>query len=253
MNVNREIYRRNYSPENLLLRPESAYDRGIIDLRFSYIESCGAGRDVLDLCCGSGSYLIPFLDRVKSAVAVDFSPKMLDGLRRNLGGAVPEHLTLVEADATALPLDDQTVDFVFSYASLYYIPRVDLALREVSRVLRPGGRAILELGNSNSLNTLVNWAQHRDKGWAKPYFIPYSGMDEMIREAGLKILEWRPFQILPMYGAPRRLMLLYPLLTPAWKSLMGIRFGGRMLDEWLSRLWPLRHAAFRHFFLAGKS
>lgn len=252
MNINREIYNTRYSDDNLRLNPATPYDRRLIDLRFELLNRYGVGKDVLDLCCGTGSYLIPVLNRVRSAVGVDFSHNMLNGFRRNLGGVMPTHLRLVEADATAVPLEDQTIDFVFSYTSLYYVPKVEAALSEVGRVLRPGGYGALELGNLHSLNTLVCNLQHKEQGWAKPFYIPYRDMFRYLRGAGLTVVEWHAFQVLTMYGAPRRLFYLYPLLSPFWKRILGISIGGKMLDEWVSGSWPLRYLAFRHLFLVRK-
>jgi len=80
---------------------------------------------------------------------------MLEIFRRNMAERSSPQLTIAGGDAGALPLKSRSVDFVFSYSSLYYVPNIGPAIREVGRVLRPGGHAALELGNLNSLNTLV--------------------------------------------------------------------------------------------------
>jgi ubiquinone/menaquinone biosynthesis C-methylase UbiE len=252
MSVNREIFNNNYPENSLCLKPTTTYDGRMITLRFLLIERFGAGKDVLDLCCGTGSYLIPIVDRVKSAVGLDFSSTMLDGFRKTLQRPFPSHLVLVEADARALPLGDESFDFVFSYASLYYVPNIQAALNEVGRVLRSGGHAALELGNLYSLNTLVSNIQHKNCGWAKPFHIPYGTMRRYLQDAGLNVVEWRAFQALPMYGAPKRLFYLYPLLSSLWKRILGIQVKGRMLDERVSGSWPVRLFAFRHLFLVTK-
>ncbi len=252
MNVNREIYNKNYTEESLRFKPTTTYDTWRIRLGLSLIEKYGTGKDVLDLCCGTGSYLIPMLGRVKSAVGVDFSSNMLNGFRKNLGGHLPPNLTLLEADVRSLPLVDRCFDFVFSYTSLYHVPNVELVIREIERVLRHGGYAAVELGNLHSLNTLVCNVQHEDNGWAKPFHISYRKMRQYLRDVGLDICQSRTSQVFPMYGAPRRLLYLYPLLSPVWKKIMGIQIGEKVLDEWISGSWPLRYLAFRHLFLVRK-
>lgn len=252
MNVNHGIYDSYYTADHLRLKPDTAYDQRMIALRFSYIQQYGIGKDVLDLCCGTGLYLIPVLGQIKSAVGVDFSSNMLDGFRSNLQGATPKNLQLVEADATALPLQDSSVDFVFSYTSLYHVPNVRDAIREVWRVLRHGGYAVLEMGNRYSLATFVSMVCHREHGWAKPFHVSYWEIHHFLRDAKLDVVDWHAFQILPMFGALRRLFYLYPFLTPFWKHVLGIQVGGRMLDDWLSSSWPLRYFAFRHVFVVTK-
>ena len=62
-------------------------------------------------------------------------------------GTIPTNLRLIEADATSLPLEKNSFDFAFSYASLYGVPNVEKAISEIGRVLKPGGYAVIELGN----------------------------------------------------------------------------------------------------------
>ena len=242
---NREIYNRNYTGAECDLRGESALDRAMITLRSGYVHSLGAGRDVLDLCCGTGSYLLPELASFRSAVALDFSSTMLDGLRARLDGPPPETLTIVEADAAAMPLPDDSIDFAWAWTSLYYVPDLGAVLDELRRVLRPGGRAAFELGNRWSVNTLVSNVQHRDSGWAKPEYVPYPRLRTLVEER-FAVEEWRSFQLINSYGTPRKLLPLAPLTSMRWKPLLGRVAGGRTLDERIASAGPLRRLAFRH-------
>jgi len=248
VNPNRAIYETHYSPADLRVRAATPYDEAMIRLRFSLVEHYGSKRDVLDVCCGTGAYLLPCVDRVRRAVGLDFSKRMLDACHSAGAG----RSLLVLGDAACLPLADCSFDFVFSFASLYHVPDVASAIREIARVLRPRGHAAFELGNQHSLNTLVTAVQHVAKGWAKPFHIPAREMRAYVREAGLQLVAWRAFQLLPMYGAPARLFYLLPLLSAQWKRILGVRVRGRMLDEWISSSWPLRYLAFRHLFIVRK-
>lgn len=252
INPNREIYNRCYSSKNLVLQPVTRYDQRMIRLRQQYIEQYGYGRDVLDLCCGSGSYLIPVLPKVKTAIGIDFSSNMLNEFHKALGNSTPPNLTLLEEDVTSLSLPNECVDFIFSYTALYYVPRLDLTLREACRVLRKGGYAVFELGNSTSLNMFVSNTFYKDRGWAKLFCVPYSSLREYVTGAGFDIVEWRVFQFLNNYGVPLRLIWLYPLASPLWKKILGLEVTGKMLDEWISSMWPLRYFAFRHIVVARK-
>jgi ubiquinone/menaquinone biosynthesis C-methylase UbiE len=249
---NREIYNRNYSASQLDLVADDAVNQNLMALRLDYVRRLGAGKDVLDLCCGTGSYLLPNLDVMRSAVAVDFSSTMLDGLRDRLGDPPPPNLAISEEDAADLSLADASVDFVFSWTSLYYMPDLGAVLDEVRRVLRPGGVAVLELGNLHSVNTLVCNVQHRESGWAKPHHVPYSGLRRLVEDR-FSVREWRSFQLLNSYGTPRKLLPLAPLMTERWAPLLGRRSGdGRTLDERLSSAEPLRRLAFRHIVVVER-
>jgi ubiquinone/menaquinone biosynthesis C-methylase UbiE len=66
-NPNRHIYTKIYTQNNVTLDTIiSSYDRWLINFYFSLIEKYGTGKDVLDLCCGSGSRLLPKLHTMKS-------------------------------------------------------------------------------------------------------------------------------------------------------------------------------------------
>lgn len=248
----RKVYETNYTPAQFLNLDRDAYTLGMIKVRFDLVRKYGAGRDVLDVCCGSGAYLTPFLGLVRSAVGLDFAHNMLCGLRNSLKGAFPDNLTLVEADARRMPLLDRSFDFAYSYASLYSVPNVSEVISEVGRVLRADGYCALELGNQRSLNTIVSEAQHQDLGWVQPCHVHVRDMREMFDAAGLEPIEWRCFQLSPMYGAPRRHPWLLPLVTSYWRPVAAINIAGRMIDEWLSSAWPFRMVAFRHLVVARR-
>ncbi|TSA09134.1 MAG: class I SAM-dependent methyltransferase [Deltaproteobacteria bacterium] len=228
-----------------------SYDKEMINMRLEILQRYSFGRTVLDLCCGTGSYLLHYLEKYPLAVGVDFSRNMLTILKKKLGGEVPTNLLLLECDAQQIGLQSESMDFVFSFTSLYYVPRVGEALAEINRVLKPGGVAAFELGNLWSLNTYVCEIENRKRGVAKSFHVPYRAILKMIQAANLTILEHRVFQILPMWG--RGVLWLRPLIDWRWKWLMGIKVAGRMIDEWISGLWPLRLLAFRHLFVCQKT
>ncbi|RFD26686.1 SAM-dependent methyltransferase [Mycobacterium uberis] len=95
----------------------------------------------LELGCGTGFFL---LNLIQSGVArrgsvTDLSPGMVKVATRNgqlLGLDVDGRV----ADAEGIPYDDNAFDLVVGHAVLHHIPDVELSLREVLRVLKPGGR-----------------------------------------------------------------------------------------------------------------
>lgn len=245
---NRGIYTHGYDPTLLGRRSETPYDTAMIAIRDELLNEHATGRDLLDLCCGTGEYAIPSAGFTRSTLGIDFSHTMLSALKERRD-AVP----VAEADARAIPLHAESVDVVASFASLYHVPDLAGVLSEVSRVLRPGGVAILELGNTWSLNTLVVRSQHRHVGWAEPHHVSYASMRRSLRSSGLRVECWKAYQLLPMFGAPRRMAWLLPLLSARWKRVLGAQVGGLLLDERISSARPLRFLAFRHLVVARKS
>jgi len=100
---------------------------------------------VLDLCCGTGDMAFALHRRGKHAriVGVDFSRAMLELALTKQGRTWPMHW--IEADALRLPFPDQSFDLVTSAFGFRNLVDYDAGLREIRRVLRPGGQCgILE-------------------------------------------------------------------------------------------------------------
>jgi ubiquinone/menaquinone biosynthesis C-methylase UbiE/DNA-binding transcriptional ArsR family regulator len=94
-----------------------------------------------DLGCGTGlvsAALAPFVARV---VAVDASPEMLQAARARVGSA--DNVDLRRGDLEALPIDDERLDVATLMLVLHHVPDPAVALKEVARVLKPGGRLLL--------------------------------------------------------------------------------------------------------------
>ncbi len=103
------------------------------------------GMTVIDLGCGSGAFTT-FVARAigehGKLYAVDIQPKMLKQLERKL--AKPENqdiknIELKQANAYELPLEEYSIDLVYMVTVLQEIPDRGKALREIKRVLKPGG------------------------------------------------------------------------------------------------------------------
>jgi ubiquinone/menaquinone biosynthesis C-methylase UbiE len=97
----------------------------------------------LELGCGTGFFL---LNLMQAGVATrgsvtDLSPGMVQTALGNAGRLGLDVDGRV-ADAERIPYDDATFDLVVGHAVLHHIPDVELALREVLRVLKPGGRFV---------------------------------------------------------------------------------------------------------------
>jgi SAM-dependent methyltransferase len=101
------------------------------------------GRTV-ELGAGSGLNLPHYTERVTELVVTEPSPHMLSHLRSELDADPPPvgSWELVQAGATELPMEDQSVDTVVGTYVLCTIPDPGAALAEVARVLRPDGRLL---------------------------------------------------------------------------------------------------------------
>lgn len=245
VNPNQAIYEKFYTGKHLALTPQNVYELELKKLRLDALEKYGTDRDVVDLCCGSGTYSLLVLDKVRTLTGVDFSSSLLKHFQENLPAHFSDKTKIIQTDARALPLASSNTDFVFSIASLYYIPQVDLVVNEVHRILKPGGTAFLEFGNFFSINTLFSFLWYKEKGWAKPSHISLKQLRSILHDGKWEILDWRCFQFLPLYRPPTALLFLYPFTGAHLKKILGIKIKGRMLDDWIST-FLLPFMAFRH-------
>ncbi len=102
---------------------------------------------ICDLGCGAGATVIAEAQACPTAevTGVDISRKMIDRAERAVGKCdkgVRERIRLLTADAAHLPFEEATFDVVTGHSFLYLVPDRSDVLREVVRVLRPGGRAV---------------------------------------------------------------------------------------------------------------
>jgi demethylmenaquinone methyltransferase/2-methoxy-6-polyprenyl-1,4-benzoquinol methylase len=97
---------------------------------------------VLDVATGTGEQALSFAMRAAEVVGVDLSDAMLDIARRK--NQLP-NITFQQADAVALPFPDESFDVACISFALHEMPRSirHRALREMRRVVRPGGRIVV--------------------------------------------------------------------------------------------------------------
>jgi demethylmenaquinone methyltransferase/2-methoxy-6-polyprenyl-1,4-benzoquinol methylase len=109
--------------------------------RITVEQTVRPGDRVLDACCGTGDLAIAARAHGASPVGLDFSEPMLERARRK-----EPAIEWVHGDVLALPFDDASFDAVTVGFGVRNVEHLEAGLRELRRVLRPGGRlGILEI------------------------------------------------------------------------------------------------------------
>ncbi len=142
---------------------------------------------VLEIGAGSGRNLPFYGPSVKQILALEPSPKLVVMARGVPHQAIPA--TFLEASAEGIPLDDRSVDTVVTTWTLCSIPDAAMALTEMRRVLRPGGKLLfVEHGMAPDRNV------RRWQDWLTPAWKRISGgchlnrpISTMIESAGFRI------------------------------------------------------------------
>jgi demethylmenaquinone methyltransferase / 2-methoxy-6-polyprenyl-1,4-benzoquinol methylase len=106
----------------------------------------GPGDAALDVCCGTGDLAIELAARVGpegTVVGCDFSEPMLELARRKAGDRELSQVRFEWADALELPYPDGAFDAVTVGFGARNLADLDGGLRELARVLKPGGRLVI--------------------------------------------------------------------------------------------------------------
>ena len=126
--------------------------------------------DLLDVGCGSARLLAEQAAHVRHVAGLDASEIQVGMARRRLAERIAAGTAeIVPGDATALPWEDGRFSVVCSLNCLKFVPDPQEALREMSRVLRPGGRVVLttdeitaKWGRSGEIDAFGQWQWSAD-------------------------------------------------------------------------------------------
>lgn len=139
---------------------------------------------IADLGCGSGilsAQLSPFVQQI---IGIDNSEPMLIAAQQRTEAAT--NIDLRKGELTALPIDDSSVDATLCVIVLSYIEDAEAAIAEMTRVLKPGGRAVI-----------VDLLAHNRDPFRRQMGQVHSGfttnrLTELFEQAGLTNIACRP-------------------------------------------------------------
>ncbi|WP_029420297.1 demethylmenaquinone methyltransferase [Alicyclobacillus macrosporangiidus] len=175
------------------------------------------GGRAIDVACGTGDWTLSLAKAVGPeghVVGLDFCKEMLDVAQEKMErrGYSPKQVTLVEGDAMDLPFEDNSFDVATIGFALRNVPDVLTVLREMARVVKPGGQVIsLELSKPESrwfrsvyyfyFYRVVPWIGSLAVGKREPYaWLPESltdfpdrrRLEDLFRQAGLRNVKSYP-------------------------------------------------------------
>lgn len=125
----------------------------LIDLAGKFVDAtCG---HVLDLGCGAGHVSFAVAPRVKSVIAYDLSARMLQVVRGEAERRNLKNIATQQGQAEQLPFANASFDWVCTRYSAHHWQDVGQAVKEVFRVLKPGGMFIV-IDSCTSENPLID-------------------------------------------------------------------------------------------------
>src|SRR5215510_14282242 len=152
-NLNQDAYRSCF-----------AYSRRRLSVLLeSYLPDRADGLTLLDVGCGTGHHMASMRERGFEVAGVDGSEEMLDQARANNPDA-----DIQQSDVESIPFPDSSFDFILCIEVLRYLPRSAKCIREMARVLKPGGvclataTPLLNLNGYWMINRLSNLVRIRN-------------------------------------------------------------------------------------------
>lgn len=151
-------------------------------------------KNLLDVGCASGWFL--------SRLALEYPTTRCIGLdvyekAVEYGKKRYKHLKLVHADAHKIPFSDNSFDVVTCTEVLEHVIGPEKVLREIKRVLKPGGIAIIEMDTGNFLFSFIwyLWSHLRNGVWKDAHIHAFSTqkLEEMIIKCGFGIKKKKVF------------------------------------------------------------
>ena len=120
-----------------------------------FVEPAGTER-ALDAGTGTGPVALALAPLVREVVGVDLVPEMLAEARRRAEGVA--NVAFVLGDCLALPLDAGSFDLAVTSRTIHHLPRPELAIAELARVTRPGGRIVVvdQIASADPLEALAH-------------------------------------------------------------------------------------------------
>lgn len=174
------------------------------------------GKKALDVCCGTADWTIALAEAVGptgEVVGLDFSQNMLNVGKQKVTESNLNQVTLIHGNAMELPFPDHSFDYVTIGFGLRNVPDYLQVLKEMNRVLKPGGIAVcLE----TSQPTLIGYRQlyyfyfrfimplfgrvfaksYREYSWLQESARDFPGVKELanlFKQAGFNDVTYKPY------------------------------------------------------------
>ena len=151
---------------------------------------------LLDIATGGGHTALAFAPYVREVLATDLTPRMIEVAEAFIREQGAANVTFQVADAEALPFPDAGFDIVTTRIAPHHFPNPRQYVREVARVLRPGGLFVLDdnmAPDDQELDLFMNrFEQWRDPGHVRNHTI--NEWCKWMQVAALRIEHVEPLQ-----------------------------------------------------------
>lgn len=142
-----------------------------------------------DVGCANGLFIRVLAPHCAHVTGLDLNAAMLEQARTMVADEQFANVGLVRGDGMRLPLRDAAYDMVCCFSTLLLIPDVDAALREMARILKPGGVMILDVAGRYNLSALYWNLWYRRRGHFGIRAFSHAAIVEALDRIGCSTLE----------------------------------------------------------------
>lgn len=139
---------------------------------------------VADLGCGGGRNVAFFLTKAKKVYGMDYSATSVEiATKLNKKEIASGRCQIIQGDVTTLPFEDESIDIVSAFETIYFWPDLESSFKEIYRVLKLNGQFLISNEGSDRNNTNI-------KKWADMLeFSVYTGdeLKAMLEPLGFKV------------------------------------------------------------------
>jgi 2-polyprenyl-3-methyl-5-hydroxy-6-metoxy-1,4-benzoquinol methylase len=201
------------------------------------IPAAQPGQRLLDVGCGTGEQLLAMARRGYEVAGLDGSAEMLQHAR-----AANPGVTLELGDVEHLPYADGSFDVALCVEVLRYLPQEAPVLREMARVLKPGGICVatatplLNLNGYWLVNRLASALRPKGLTPLRQYFTTPGALERAARSAGFEDVEVHGVYLGPINWVERLVPRALPSLLRGWRrwdAAIADRRGTRGLSNML--------------------
>lgn len=205
-----------------------------------FMPADGHGVRLLDVGCGTGYHLARYRDRGFEISGVDGSADMLTHAR-----AANPGIDFKQADVDKLPYPDASFDLVLSVEVYRYLPDIGPCTREIARVLKPGGVALvttappLQANGYPLVNRLTSAMKVGDLTRLRQFFQSSGELRHAFGAAGFRSTELHGVYGGPMVWIERVAPGLMPPLLKVWEGVDSLTADAPLLKH-LSNMYLVR-------------
>ncbi len=163
--------------------------------------------NALDIGCGSGTFTLMLCrKKFRKIYAVDLSQKMLDILKKRLNTHDKKKIKTIKSDVCAMPFKDNYFDFIICVGLMECISDQKKLLNEISRVLKPTGKASIRWLNKTGIWGFLEFIMKTLRIQGSPFsYNRYSTPEQahkLCKNAGLKVKRTKGMILLPLFIFP---------------------------------------------------